>query len=96
MAAHDIFWQLQAQVEEMESQTDEGHSVAIYVYTPSGEQLRVSNIDLLDAETLSLRGQGEQQSDQFRLVTHYSSAQFYLWVISEDEPSAIVFNNQAG
>ncbi len=96
MAAHDIFWQLQAQVEEMESQTDEDHSVAIYICTPSGEQLRVFNIDLLDAETLSLRGQGEQQRDQFRLVTNYNSAQFYLWVISEDESSAIVFNNQAG
>ncbi len=96
MAAHDAFWALRAQVEEMESTTDEDHSVAVYVYTTAGEQLRVFNIDLLDAETLSFRGLDQQQSDQFRLITHYSSAQLDLRVIKEDEPTAIAFHNKAG
>ncbi len=56
MAAQDTFWALRAQVEQMESSTDEDHSVAVYVYTPAGEQLRVFNVDLLDTGTLSFRG----------------------------------------
>ena len=72
-AASHFYDRIHEQIEEMQTHIDEYHIVALFTYTPSGDEFRIFDVGLRGPETLVFSGI-DREGLPVQVITHYRSA----------------------